>query len=72
LIATDLPFGNGVTPVSVAMMKLATSLGQSFEAGKLSLALPRPPDQSALAELGDGVRRVAFIRISSHVDPCDV
>lgn len=52
LIATDLPFGDGVTPVSVAMMKLATSLGQSFENGKLRLALPRPPDPLTLAGLG--------------------
>lgn len=52
LIATDLPLGNGVTPVSVALIKLATSLGQGFEAGKLSLALPRPPDALTLAGLG--------------------
>lgn len=52
LIATDLPLGEGVTPVSVALMKLATSLGQSFEAGKLSLALPAPPDRLTLAGLG--------------------
>ncbi|PID36268.1 MAG: subtype II CRISPR-associated endonuclease Cas1 [Rhodobacterales bacterium] len=52
LIATDLPLGDGVTPVSVALMKLATSLGQSFETGKLALALPDPPDPLALAGLG--------------------
>lgn len=52
LIATDLPLGNGLTPVSVALMKLATSLGQSFEAGALTLALPRPPDPLTLARLG--------------------
>ncbi|PIE11155.1 MAG: subtype II CRISPR-associated endonuclease Cas1 [Rhodobacterales bacterium] len=52
LIATDLPLAEGVTPVSVALMKLATSLGQSFEAGKLSLALPRPLDPLAFAGLG--------------------
>ena len=52
LIATDLPLGNGLTPVSVACMKLATSLGQSFEAGALDLALPRPPDPLTLAGLG--------------------
>lgn len=52
LIATDLPLGNGVTPVSVALMKLATSLGQSFESSKLDLALPRPPDPLTLAGLG--------------------
>ena len=52
LIATDLPLGNGITPVSVALMKLATSLGQSFEVGKLTLALPEPPDPLTLASLG--------------------
>lgn len=52
LIAMDLPLGEGVTPVSVALMKLATSLGQSFEAGKLALALPNPPDPLILAGLG--------------------
>lgn len=52
LIATDLPLGETTTPVSVALMKLATSLGQSFEAGKLDLALPRPPDPLTLAGLG--------------------
>ncbi len=52
LIATDLPLGDGQTPVSVACMKLATSLGQSFEAGKLDLALPRAPDSLTLASLG--------------------
>ena len=44
LIATDLPLGSGVTPVSVALMKLATSLGQSFETGKLRLVLPQSPE----------------------------
>lgn len=52
LIATDLPLGDGVTPVSVALTKLATSLGQSFETGKLNLALPRPLDPLTLAGLG--------------------
>lgn len=52
LIATDLPLGDGITPVSVALMKLATSLGQSFENSKLDLALPRPPDPLTLAGLG--------------------
>lgn len=52
LIATDLPLGEGITPVSVALIKLATSLGQSFEEGKLRLALPRPPDPLTFAGLG--------------------
>lgn len=52
LIATDLPLGEGITPVSVALSKLAISLGQSFETGQLSLALPSPPDPLTLAGLG--------------------
>ncbi|MEM6635985.1 MAG: type II CRISPR-associated endonuclease Cas1 [Pseudomonadota bacterium] len=53
LIATDLPLGGGLSPVSVSLTKLATSLGQSFEAGKLNLALPDPPDPLVLAGLGN-------------------
>jgi CRISPR-associated protein Cas1 len=52
LIATDMPLGDGLTPVSVALRKLATSLGQSFEAGKLALALPTPPDLLTFSGLG--------------------
>ena len=52
LIAADLPLGDVTTPASVALTKLATSLGQSFEAGKLNLALPDPPDPLVLAGLG--------------------
>ena len=52
LMAMDMPLGDGMTPVSVALMKLATSLGQSFEVGKLDLALPLPPDSLTLAGLG--------------------
>ena len=52
LIATDLPLGDSVTPVSVALTKLASSLGQSFEDGQLSLNLPEPPDALTLASLG--------------------
>lgn len=52
LIALDLPLGEGQTPVSVALTKLAGSLGLSFEAGKLDLSLPTPPDQHVLAGLG--------------------
>jgi len=52
LIATDLPLGDGVPPVSLALIKLATSLGQSFEAGSPSLALPIPPEPLTLAGLG--------------------
>lgn len=52
LIALDLPLGDGLTPVSVALTRLATSLGQSFETGKLALALPAPPDALTLSGLG--------------------
>lgn len=52
LIALDLPLGDGQTPVSVALSKLATSLGQSFEQSKLTLALPMPPDALTLKGLG--------------------
>ena len=52
LIATDIPLGDGVTPVSVALMKLAASLGRSFEAGKLNLALPSPVGPLTFAGLG--------------------
>lgn len=52
LIATDLPLGDGITPVSVAVSKLATSLGQSFEETKLRLSLPNPPDKLTLMSLG--------------------
>ncbi len=52
VIAFDMPLGSGVTPVSLALVKLATSLGQSFENGKLALALPDPPDPIFLQNLG--------------------
>lgn len=52
LIAIDLPLGDGLTPVSVALVKLATSLGQSFEVGKITLALPAPPDPMTFSGLG--------------------
>lgn len=52
LIALDLPLGDGQSPVSVALSKLTTSLGQSFEKRKLTLALPTPPDALTLAGLG--------------------
>jgi len=52
LISLDLPLGGGQTPVSVALCKLAKSLGQSFETRKLNLSLPTPPDTLTLAGLG--------------------
>ena len=53
LIAVDVPLGDGVSPVSVALIKLATSLGQSFETGKLELALLTPPSFDVLKGLGE-------------------
>lgn len=52
LIALDLPLAETITPVSVALGKLATSLGQSFEAADLTLTLPKPPAPLVLAGLG--------------------
>ena len=52
LIALDLPLTGETSPVSVALTRLATSLAQSFEARKLSLALPEPPDATTLMSLG--------------------
>lgn len=52
LIALDLPLGDGQSPVSVALFRLATSLGQSFETGTLALSLPAPPDALTLSGLG--------------------
>lgn len=52
LIAIDLPLGLGTSPTSVAITKLAISLAQSFEAGRLALELPKPPDPLTLAGLG--------------------
>lgn len=52
LIALDLPLGDVVSPVSVALSRLATSLALSFESGNLDLVLPAPPDALVLAGLG--------------------
>lgn len=52
LIALDLPLTGETSPVSVTLNRLAVSLGQSFESGKLSLALPEPPTPLVLAGLG--------------------
>lgn len=53
LIALDLPLGDSLTPVSVALGKLTVSLAQSFENARLNLALPAPPDPLTLARLGE-------------------
>lgn len=52
LIALDLLLAVGQSPVSVALSRLATSLGQIFETGQLAMALPRTPDALTLAGLG--------------------
>ncbi len=52
LIAIDIPMGDFVSPVGLALMRLTTSLAQSFEKGRLSLSLPEPPDTITLAGLG--------------------
>lgn len=52
LIALDLPLGGKFSPISVALMKLATSLAQSFLNEKLLLNLPKPPDKETIKKLG--------------------
>lgn len=52
LIALDLPLTGETSPVSVAISRLATSLAQSFETRRLSLALPEPPSPLVFAGLG--------------------
>ncbi|AMY71135.1 CRISPR-associated endonuclease Cas1 [Frigidibacter albus] len=52
LIALDLPLTGETSPVSVALSRLVTSLALSFEARRLSLALPEPPAPLTLAGLG--------------------
>lgn len=52
LIALDLPLTGETSPVSVVLSRLATSLAQSFETRRLSLALPEPPPLLTLAGLG--------------------
>lgn len=52
LIALDLPLTGETSPVAVALSRLAVSLAQSFEAKRLALTLPKPPDPLVLAGLG--------------------
>ena len=52
LIALDLPLGGVISPLSVALGRLATSLALSFENRRLDLALPDPPDPLIIAGLG--------------------
>ena len=67
LITTDLPFGECLTPVSGALIRLASSLGQSFESGRLKLEFPNHPDAKTLANLGQGTSR-HFAGTSHSVD----
>jgi CRISPR-associated protein Cas1 len=43
LTIADMQTGKGVTPLAACLDRLATSLGQSFEAGKPALELPLAP-----------------------------
>lgn len=43
LLALDLPTSAGISPLSVCIQKLATSLARSFESGRTELELPLPP-----------------------------
>lgn len=52
LLALDLPLSGETSPVSVSLNRLAFSLAVSFEARRLTLALPQPPDALTLAGLG--------------------
>lgn len=52
LIALDLPLAGAISPISVALSRLAVSLAQSFETRSLALALPDPPETSVLSGLG--------------------
>ena len=52
LIATDLDLGEIRSPLSMALSRLAVSLAGSFEGGRASLVLPRPPGALELAGLG--------------------
>lgn len=52
LIAFDLPLAGETSPLSVVLSRLAVSLAQSFEAKRLSLALPEPPAPLVLSGLG--------------------
>ena len=52
LIAIDLPVEGSTTPLSLALVRLAASLGRSLESGELQLALPENPGPMFLASLG--------------------
>lgn len=52
IIAMDLPFGDSTTPLALALVKLAASLGRSFESRDLQLTLPEAPGPIFLSSLG--------------------
>jgi CRISP-associated protein Cas1 len=49
LIAFDLDYADGTSPLGVAVLKTANSLARSFEEGAIQLLLPDPPSPLALA-----------------------
>jgi CRISPR-associated protein Cas1 len=51
LLALDVPTSVGVSPLSVCIQRLATSLGRSFESGRTELEIPLPPRVLDLAAL---------------------
>ncbi|MEO3430699.1 type II CRISPR-associated endonuclease Cas1 [Pelagibius sp. CAU 1746] len=53
LIALDVPTQKGMSPLAVCIQSLATTLGQSFENGKVLLDLPLPPRWLDLGALPD-------------------
>ena len=52
LIALDLPFEESSTPLALALVKFAASLGRSFETRELQLTLPAAPGPIFLSSLG--------------------
>lgn len=52
LMALDVPVADATSPVSVALTRLATSLGRSFESKRVQLVLPEPPSPLSLTGLG--------------------
>lgn len=52
LIALDLVLTGETTPLSTALVRLASSLARSFETRRLALALPDPPPAELLRSLG--------------------
>ena len=52
LTALDLTLEGSLTPVSVALKKLAVSLARSFERGGVNLVLPEALDPLTVAGLG--------------------